>query len=192
MESIFFDFKPDNKCSITWADDVSYEISDGYYYTKDSIILLEPLIRPDSIRISQIYDNVGNCKNCLYLEKQQNADENVFWLLTLNDKRLQNIKTIVYQKDNQVVELTTDRLGYATYYGAIADSICFSFQNRMFKVYPSEKHQPSFIKVYIDLNYKDLFDRIKELKSINNNYWYTYKCDNGLRKSLLRKGDGHY
>ena len=81
----FFDFKPDNKCSVTWVDDVSYEVSEGYYYANDSAIIFEPKIRPDTIKISLVYDEIGNCKNCSYLEKQQKDGENVLLLLTLNE-----------------------------------------------------------------------------------------------------------
>ena len=183
----YFDFKKDKNCSITWVDDVSFEKSDGYYYVNDSSILLKPKIAQDSIKISLIYDEIGNCKTCSYLERQQQKDENVLWLLTLEEKRLQNIKTKIYQQENEVKEIYSDSLGYVTYLGNVADSITFTFQNKTFTVRPSKNHSPSFFKVYIDTHYKDLFDRIKELKYDNNNYWYIYECDNGLRRSLLRK-----
>ena len=185
----YFDFKNDNNCSITWADDVSFEKSDGYYYVNDSSILLKPKIAQDSIKISLIYDEIGNCKTCSYLERQQQNDENVLWLLTLEEKRLKNIKTTIFQQENKVKEIYTDSLGYVTYRGNVADSITFTIQNKTFTVRPSKKHSPSFFKVYIDTHYKDLFDRIKELKYDNNNYWYIYECDNGLRRSLLRKNE---
>jgi len=183
----YFDFKKDNNCSITWVDDVSFEKSDGYYYVNDSSILLKPKIEQDSIKISLIYDEIGNCKTCSYLERQQLKDENVLWLLTLEENRLQNIKTKIYQQENKVKEMYSDSLGYVTYLGNVADSITFTFQSKTFTVRPSKNHSPSFFKVYIDTHFKNLFDRIKELKYDNNNYWYIYECDNGLRRSLLRK-----
>jgi len=183
----YFDFKKDKNCSITWVDDVSFEKSDGYYYVNDSSILLKPKITQDSIKISLIYDEIGNCKTCSYLERQQQKDENVLWLLTLDEKRLQKIKTKIFQQENKVKEMYSDSLGYVTYLGNVADSITFTFQNKIFTVRPSKNHSPSFFKVYIDTHYKDLFDRIKELKYDNKNYWYIYECDNGLRRSLLRK-----
>lgn len=185
----FFHFKDDNKCSITWEDDVSFEKSEGYYYIKDSVILLEPKIRPDSIKISYIYDEIGNCKNCSYLEKQQKDGENVLWLLTLDEKRLCNITAKVYKRNSRILEIKTDSLGYIRYNGVVADSICYTFQNKNFTVFPSKEHSPSFVKIYMDTQYKDLFDRINELKYDLNNYWYIYKCDNGIRRSILRKDD---
>jgi hypothetical protein len=153
----------------------------------DSSILLKPKIAQDSIKISLIYDEIGNCKTCSYLERQQQNNENVLWLLTLEEKRLQSIKTTIFQQENKVKEIYTDSLGYVTYQGSVADSITFTIQNKTFTVRPSKKHSPSFFKVYIDTHYKDLFDRIRELKYDKNNYWYIYECDNGLRRSLLRK-----
>ena len=185
----FFNFKDDNKCSITWSDDVSFEQSEGYYYIKNSAIVLEPKIRPDSIKISGVIDETGNCKNCRYIEKQQKDGENILWLLTLDEKRLHNIPVKVYIKNNQTLELKTDSSGYIRYNGDVADSISYTFQHRDFTVYPSKKHSPSFVKIYMDTHYKDLFDRIKELKYDLNNYWYMYECDDGLRRSMLRKNE---
>ena len=183
----YFNFQNDNKCTITWADDVTFEKSDGYYYVNDSSISLKSKSEYDSIKISLVYDEVGNCENCSYLERQQPNGENLLWLITLNERRLQNIKTTIFQQDNKVTETFTDSLGYVTYRGNVADSITFVIQNKTFSVRPSKNNSPSFYKVYIDTHYKDLFDRIKELKYDNKNYWYIYECDNGLRRSLLRK-----
>ena len=185
----FFNFRDDNKCSITWSDDVSFEQSEGYYYIKNSAIVLEPKIRPDSIKISGVIDEIGNCKNCSYIEKQQKEGENIVWLLTQDEKRLHNIPVKVYIINNRTLELKTDSSGYIRYNGDVADSISYTFQHRDFTVYPSKKHSPSFVKIYMDTHYKDLFDRIKELKYDLNNYWYMYECDDGLRQSMLRKNE---
>ena len=92
----YFNFMDENECKITWIDDVSFEKSDGYYYVNDSSISLKPKSEYDSIKISLVYDEVGNCKNCSYLERQQPNGENLLWLMTLNEKRLQNIKTTIF------------------------------------------------------------------------------------------------
>lgn len=183
-----FNFMENDSCEVIWVDDVSYETSKGFYHIMDSMIIFEPKIRPDSIQISLLFDWAGKGTNQSYLEFQQNDDENVLWLLDQSEKRLKNISLTLYRGDSCITPIKTDSLGYAKYFGDIADSITFMIQGRNFTVIPDKNNKPSWIKVYMDFHYLDLFDRIKKLKLINGIYWFEYICDNNkIRRTPLTK-----
>jgi hypothetical protein len=182
-----FEFLDDKKCTMTWRDDVSYEISNGYYYVTDSSINFEPEIRPDSVIIHYIYDRLGNSNNS-YNEYIQKDNENVVWLLERGGKRLVNNEVKIFRENSDVEILRTDNLGYAKYNGGVADSIGVSVLGRNFSLKPDKKNTPSWIKVYFDLRHKDMLDIINTLKYKDGKYWFRYKCDSTtFKESELRK-----
>lgn len=176
-----FDFKDNYTCEIKYEDDVTVEISHGFYQIDDSTITFTPKDRPDSIQISYKYDRIGKGSNQSYLERQQNDNENVIWLLELSDKRLTNIDLILF-KDSKVDTIKTDSLGYARYFGDIADSISMKLHDKVFIIHPDKYNKPSWIKIYYDFHYLDLFDRVEKLKYDKGIYWFEYKCDNQVIK----------
>jgi len=105
----------------------------------------------------------------------------VIWLLELSDKRLANINLILY-KDLEVETIKTDSLGYARYYGHVADSISMNLHNKEFVIYPDKNNKPSWVKIYYDFHFLDLFDRVEKLKYDKGIYWFEYKCDNNVIK----------
>ncbi len=182
-----FDFMDNDSCEIKYEDDVTVEIAQGYYHINDSMITFKPKVRPDSIQISYKYDRRGNGKNQSYLEYQQKHNENVIWVLELTDKRLANIELYVH-KDSKSEIVKTDSLGYARYFGEVADSISLKVCDKVFSIYPDKNNKPSWIKIYLDFHYLDLFDRIEKLKYDNGIYWFEYKCDNNeIKKRPLIK-----
>lgn len=182
-----FDFKDNDTCEIKYEDDVTIEISQGFYQVNDSMITFIPKIRPESIQISYKYERKGNGLNQSYLEYQQKDNENVVWILDLSDNRLANIDLLIYRGDTITDKLKTDSTGYARYYGEVADSITLKIHDRIFRINPNKQYKPSWIKLYIDFNYLDLFDRVKGLKYEKGIYWFEYECDNNLIKKRILK-----
>jgi hypothetical protein len=184
--SFVFEFLDEINCTMTWRDDVSHERSKGYYFITDSSINFAPEIRPDSVRISYSFDERGNNNNG-YNEYKQKDDENVVWLLDFKEQRLSNIEVKIFRGNSDVAYLRTDNVGYAKYFGNVADSIEISILDRSFTLNPNKNHVPSWVKIYFDLHYKVMLDRINTLKYKDGKYWFCYKCDSTIKESELRK-----
>ena len=181
-----FEFLDDINCTMTWQDDVSGKRSKGYYYVTDSSINFATEVRPDSVIIRYVFDREGKSNNN-YNEYKQKDNENVVWLLESGEKRLVNIEVKIFRENSDVEILRTDNLGYAKYFGSIADSIEISILGRNFTLKPDKKYNLSWIKVYFDFHYRDMLDIISSLKLKDGKYWFRYKCDSTIKESELRK-----
>lgn len=173
-------------CSVDWIDDYTFESEKGLYQILDSSILFKPRTPPEKIKVSLIYDRDAKHRKQSYIDKETKRNRNVLWLLESEKNRLKHIKVKVYQK-SKIKEMSTDKLGYAYYRGSIADSLKFEISNKPFTIFPDKSHKLSWVKVYIDLNYKSIFENIGELKLSHDLYWFEYKCDSTVKIRPLVK-----
>lgn len=181
---------------ITYRDDTQIKTSKGKIKVDKDTVLLTPIYERDSVVIEQIIDRTLNKKQ---LKRQDELEKsghkqtvkyldsidlpiryrnNLIRLINGFSHPISNQElTFFYGEEKR--DYVTDSLGRVIYKKQIPDSITYQIKGYEFCIKPDQENNPSWIKVYMDLNNKnminDYFDNTS-LKIMNGFMVWSWEC----------------
>lgn len=181
---------------VTYEDDIQIKKSKGKISFVNDSILLTPLYEIDSVVIDEILDitlnkeqlklqdefeRMGSRQTVKYVDSIDlpiRNGNNLIRLINGFAHPIANQKITFFSGKNQM-DYETDSLGRIIYQSQIPDSIKYHIKGYDFCVKPIKTNNPSWIKIYMDLDNKDMihdyFDNTS-LKLMNGFMVWSWDC----------------
>ncbi len=181
---------------VTYGDDTQIKKSKGKITFNRDTVVLTPLYDRDSVVIEQIIDITLNKKQLKLQDEFEKSGHkqtvkyvdsidlpirhgnNLIRLISGYSYPIANQNVTFFYGENKK-DFVTDSLGRVIYKKQIPDSIMYQIKGYDFCVKPDRENNPSWIKVYMDLNNKDMindyFDNTS-LKLLNGFMIWSWDC----------------